>query len=169
MHLLQILTRSTFILTLFAPIILALPPSNIHRGFPLSVPLPYQISSPSPPHTHLVTRRNPSTSSCAETCGTTCYYQTTIDTAVAEGYSLYQSGQTEGSDKYPHEYNDYEGFSFAVPGPYYEFPILRTFKAYEGGSPGADRVVFNTDGELAGVITHTGAGGNDFVECVAGK
>ena len=40
--------------------------------------------------------------SCAETCGTVCYYQTTIDNAVAEGYQLYQEGQTEGSNDYPH-------------------------------------------------------------------
>jgi hypothetical protein len=33
------------------------------------------------------------------------------------------------------------------------------------GSPGADRVVFNEDGEYAGAITHTGASGNNFVGC----
>ena len=33
------------------------------------------------------------------------------------------------------------------------------------GSPGADRIVFNRDCELAGEITHTGASGNDFVGC----
>lgn len=33
------------------------------------------------------------------------------------------------------------------------------------GSPGADRVVFNSNGEYAGAITHTGASGNDFVGC----
>ncbi len=44
----------------------------------------------------------PRQSSCAETCGTVCYYQTTIDNAVAEGYQLYQDGETDGSNKYPH-------------------------------------------------------------------
>lgn len=34
-----------------------------------------------------------------------------------------------------------------------------------GGSPGADRVVFNTNGQYAGAITHTGASGNNFVGC----
>lgn len=62
-------------------------------------------------------------------------------------------------------YNNYEGFDLAVSGPYQEFPILHSFKDYSGGSPGADRVVFNTDGELAAVVTHTGAQGNDFLEC----
>lgn len=33
------------------------------------------------------------------------------------------------------------------------------------GSPGADRIVFNSTCQLAGEITHTGASGNDFVGC----
>lgn len=33
------------------------------------------------------------------------------------------------------------------------------------GSPGADRVVFNTNCQYAGSITHTGASGNAFVGC----
>lgn len=37
---------------------------------------------------------------------------------------------------------------------------------YTGGSPGADRVVFaDSNGALAGVVTHTGASGDDFVPC----
>lgn len=101
--------------------------------------------------------------SCAETCGTVCYYQTTIDAAVAAGYKLYKAHKQEG--KYPHTENNYEGFDFAVSGPYQEYPLMSDFQAYDGGSPGADRVVFNTKGLLAGVVTHTGATGNDFVEC----
>ncbi|EXJ87745.1 ribonuclease T1 [Capronia coronata CBS 617.96] len=134
--------------------VLSLPPGFLHKGFPAPSLYPIEFNP-------VLSRRK----SCAETCGTVCYYQSTIDKAVAEGYSLYQSGQTEGSDEYPHKYNDYEGFDFPVAGPYYEFPILHTFKAYDGGSPGPDRVIFNTNGDLAAVITHTGASGNDFVEC----
>jgi hypothetical protein len=63
-----------------------------------------------------------------------------------------------------HQYNNYEGFNFPVSGPYEEFPILEN-GVYTGGSPGADRVVFNTNGEYAGAITHTGASGNNFVGC----
>lgn len=48
----------------------------------------------------------------------------------------------------------------AIPNVY-----IRTSGVYTGGSPGADRVVFNTNGEYAGAITHTGASGNDFVGC----
>ncbi|KAJ9652947.1 hypothetical protein H2198_007815 [Neophaeococcomyces mojaviensis] len=103
--------------------------------------------------------------SCAATCGTVCYYQSTINTAVSNGYSLYKSGKEQGSSDYPHTYNNYEGFDFGVSGPYQEYPIMNNFKAYSGGSPGADRVIFNTQGNLAGVVTHTGASGNNFVSC----
>jgi len=96
-----------------------------------------------------------------------CYLQNGIDAAVQQGYSLYQNGQTEGSDQYPHEYRDDEDFSFSVSGPYYEFPILKTSKVYNGGSPGADRVVFNGDGDLAGLISRVGSSGNGFNECEA--
>jgi hypothetical protein len=53
-----------------------------------------------------------------------------------------------------------------VPSPWYEFPILASGKLFDGSqSPSTDRVVFNNNCQLAGVITHTGASGNDFVEC----
>jgi len=84
---------------------------------------------------------------------------------VSEGFELFQAGETEGSGKYPHTFRNDEDFEFDVPGPYQEFPILDDFQEYDGGSPGPDRVVFNEDGTLAGVITHTGASGNGFVEC----
>ena len=101
--------------------------------------------------------------SCAATCGQVCYYQSTLNNAVSDGYQLYQDGQEQGD--YPHTYNNYEGFDFPVSGPYQEYPVLSSFKAYSGGSPGADRVIFNTNGDFAGAITHTGASGNNFVAC----
>lgn len=76
---------------------------------------------------------------CVDTCGRSCYWESDITAAQNKGYSLYQSGQTEGSNKYPHSENNYEGFDFPVDGPYLEFPILSTFKVYTGGSPGPDR------------------------------
>lgn len=69
------------------------------------------------------------------------------------------------SDSYPHQYNDYEGFSFPTAAPWYEFPILSSFKVYTGGSPGPDRVIFDSKGNFDSVITHTGASGDDFVAC----
>ncbi|KAK5630901.1 hypothetical protein RRF57_006616 [Xylaria bambusicola] len=88
------------------------------------------------------------------------------------------------ANSYPHTYNNYEGFSFTVSGPYLEFPMLSS-GVYTGGtylhgskplgcgldtysligSPGADRVIINTSCKLAGAITHTGASGNNFVGC----
>ncbi|KAI0816393.1 guanine specific ribonuclease N1 [Xylaria sp. FL0064] len=102
---------------------------------------------------------------CVKTCGSVCYYQSDIDEAVSQGYGYFQDGETVGSQDYPHQYNDYEGFDFPDPGPWYEFPILSTYKAYTGGEPGADRVVFDGDGKYQDTITHTGASGDDFVEC----
>lgn len=102
---------------------------------------------------------------CVYTCGTVCYWQSDIDAAVKKGYSLHQSGSTLGSGEYPHQYNNYEGFSFPTVAPWYEFPILSTFAVYAGGSPGADRVVFDSKGALDSLITHTGASGNNFVAC----
>ncbi|KJR89908.1 ribonuclease T1 [Sporothrix schenckii 1099-18] len=108
-----------------------------------------------------------SRASCVYTCGSVCYWQEDIDAALAKGYSLYQSGKTLGSDKYPHQYNDYEGFSFPTSAPWYEFPILSSFQVYSGGSPGADRVIFDSNGNFDSLITHTGASGDNFVACKA--
>ncbi|OOG01227.1 hypothetical protein ASPCADRAFT_511297 [Aspergillus carbonarius ITEM 5010] len=101
--------------------------------------------------------------SCDYTCGSTCYWASDVSAAQAQGYSLYESGET--IHNYPHEYHDYEGFDFPVSGTYYEYPIMSDFDVYDGGSPGADRVIFNGNDELAGLITHTGASGDDFVAC----
>jgi hypothetical protein len=105
---------------------------------------------------------------CVYHCGSVCYWQSDIDAALAKGYSLYKSGSTlgsryifaghlphgivygisdallvatTGSGDYPHQYNDYEGFSFPTAKPWYEFPILSSYAVYSGGSPGADRVI----------------------------
>ncbi|TVY62283.1 Guanyl-specific ribonuclease T1 [Lachnellula suecica] len=102
---------------------------------------------------------------CVYTCGKVCYYQSDVDAAVKQGYMYYSEGEQVGSNDYPHTENNYEGIDFYVSGPYEEFPILSSYKVYTGGSPGADRVVFNTGGKLAGVVTHTGASGDDFVTC----
>ncbi|KAB8070576.1 amino acid permease-domain-containing protein [Aspergillus leporis] len=102
---------------------------------------------------------------CAYTCGSNCYTSSAVSSAKAAGYELHAEGETVGSNSYPHKYNNYEGFDFSVSSPYYEWPILSSGKIYSGGSPGADRVVFNENNQLAGVITHTGASGNNFVAC----
>ncbi|KAL7626790.1 hypothetical protein AAE478_003564 [Parahypoxylon ruwenzoriense] len=102
---------------------------------------------------------------CVATCGSTCYWQEDIDEALQKGYSLHEAGQTVGSNDYPHQYNNREGFDFPDQAPYYEFPILSSFDPYNGGSPGPDRIVFNEAGDYQASITHTGASGNNFVAC----
>ena len=104
---------------------------------------------------------------CADTCGNTCYSQSDIDAAVQQGFSDLQSGNAP--DNYPHQYKDYEQFQFPDPAPYYEFPILASEQPYTGGSPGVDRVVFDSNGNFEGAITHQGASGNDFLQCTAGQ
>lgn len=123
-----------------------------------------RVRLPSPYHS---LRSNTSQRQCAETCGDTCYSQDDINAAVQQGYGYYEDGTTVGSDDYPHQYKDYEGFTFPDAGPYYEFPILSDDELYNGGSPGADRVIFTGSGTYEGVITHTGATGNDFLQCTA--
>ncbi|KAJ3579851.1 hypothetical protein NPX13_g708 [Xylaria arbuscula] len=98
----------------------------------------------------------------ATTCGSTYYTATQVNQAAQKACTYYTAGTTANS--YPHTYNNYEGFSFTVAGPYLEFPML-TSGVYTGGSPGADRVIINTSCKLAGEITHTGASGNNFVGC----
>jgi hypothetical protein len=117
----------------------------------------------------------------ATTCGSTYYTADQVNAAAQKACSYYKAGSAPGG--YPHTYNNYEGFSFPVAGPYQEFPLLASHALYTGskfepqngwqinqsnlmlGSPGADRVIINTACKLAGAITHTGASGNNFVGC----
>ncbi|KAI1083128.1 ribonuclease-domain-containing protein [Whalleya microplaca] len=101
--------------------------------------------------------------SAATTCGSTSYTATQVNQAAQGACNNYNAGSAPGG--YPHTYNNYEGFSFPISGPYLEFPLLSSGSVYSGGSPGADRVIINTSCKLAGEITHTGASGNNFVGC----
>jgi hypothetical protein len=100
----------------------------------------------------------------------TSYSQQDIDNAATAALSYYANGQTVGSDGYPHQYKDYEGFSFGCSAPYLEFPI-QSGSSYSGGSPGADRVVIgsissdDSSAQYCAVITHDGQSNNNFAEC----
>lgn len=98
------------------------------------------------------------------TCGNTYYSDSQVSSAANAACNYVQNGGHAGSSSYPHRYNNYEGFNFPVNGPYNEFPIKKS-GSYTGGSPGADRVIINDNCDIAGVITHTGASGNNFVGC----
>ncbi|KAK4168997.1 Ribonuclease/ribotoxin [Cladorrhinum sp. PSN259] len=103
---------------------------------------------------------------CAYTCGTVCYQTTQITAALNKGYTLYKAGSNINS--YPHQYNNYEGFNFPTAKPWYEYPIMSSGSVYTGGSPGPDRVIFDSKGAFDLLITHTGASGNAFKACVQG-
>lgn len=68
------------------------------------------------------------------TCGHFEYTGSVIQDAVQTACDLLQDGSSVGSSAYPHQYNNYEHFYFGgVPGPYSEFPLLRSGRVYAGG------------------------------------
>jgi len=94
--------------------------------------------------------------------GCTCGSKTYTASDITDGIDAAESGSAGG---YPHVYHDYEGFSFpSCSGTFYEYPLEKGH-AYTGGSPGADRVIYDDSGDFCACITHTGASGNNFVAC----
>jgi len=93
------------------------------------------------------------------TCGDNSYTSDDIQDAI-------KAADDGGAGDYPHQYHDYEGFDFpSCNGTFYEYP-LESGNTYNGGSPGADRVIYDDDGDFCACITHTGASSKDgFVEC----
>lgn len=66
------------------------------------------------------------------TCGGNTFSSSQIASATDEGCSLHFSGDTVGSNDYPHTFNNREGLPLDGSGPYQEFPIL-TSGVYTGG------------------------------------
>lgn len=65
-----------------------------------------------------------------------------IDAAAEQALDHLNAGTQVGSNNYPHQFNNREGFVFN-PGcraPYYEFPVVEN-GVYTGGDPGCDRVI----------------------------
>ena len=95
-----------------------------------------------------------------------------VQAASNAALSHLNAGTQVGSNDYPHQYNNYEGFTFnaGCSPPYYEFPVFKS-GVYTGGDPGADRIVIGTWSGSAGTakfcdaITHYGASGNAFLQC----
>ncbi|KAI0673372.1 ribonuclease T1 [Trametes maxima] len=91
-------------------------------------------------------------------CGSHSYTSSDINRAINEA-------EDGGASNYPHQYHDFEGFSFpSCSGEFFEFPLKHN-SVYTGGSPGADRVIFDEDGDFCACLTHSGTSGNDFLEC----
>ncbi|KAF2664159.1 hypothetical protein BT63DRAFT_418289 [Microthyrium microscopicum] len=91
----------------------------------------------------------------AATCGNNHYTSAQISSAVSTGCKFYHSGTGAGGSTYPHAFKDYEHIPMSSNGPWEEFPIMKKGD-YNGGAPGADRVVFNSACQLSAVVTHTG-------------
>ncbi|EDR10711.1 uncharacterized protein LACBIDRAFT_232643, partial [Laccaria bicolor S238N-H82] len=70
---------------------------------------------------------------------------------------------------YPHNFNNREKlvFPWCTGGTYIEYPLKSGAPFSGSGSPGADRVVYlqGPQKTFCGCMTHTGAGGNNFVKC----
>ncbi|KIY51477.1 ribonuclease-domain-containing protein, partial [Fistulina hepatica ATCC 64428] len=104
--------------------------------------------------------------------GVSDYTKADINAAAKRALELASEGRTIGRDKYPHVYNDYERFSFThAKKPYLEFPVVQDGQVYDGGSPGADRVIIGSiasnfkSAVYCTVITHDGERKNGFAEC----
>lgn len=79
----------------------------------------------------------------ATTCGSTSYTASQVSAAAAAACQYYKAGTTAGSSTYPHKYNNYEGFNFAVAGPWQEFPILSS-GVYTGGESSFFAVLYDS-------------------------
>ncbi|KAG5982261.1 hypothetical protein E4U55_002152 [Claviceps digitariae] len=99
-------------------------------------------------------------------CGPNRYSSSAVAAAVDAACPRVKKGTTVGRNSYPHEYKNFEKFSFnGLRGPYYQFPIMQNGQIFQGGNPGPDRVILTKDCTTAGVLTHQGASGNAFLEC----
>lgn len=64
-------------------------------------------------------------------CGSNTYSSSAVKSAANTAKQRVQAdSQVSG---YPHVFNNYEGFSFGIGRPFYEFPIL-TSGIYKGGT-----------------------------------
>ena len=71
---------------------------------------------------------------------------------------------------FPKSFGNYEGNinTNGCRGPLYEYPVVShgTFGQDGSWARGKDRVIFNACGQLCAVVTHVGALGNSFRNCV---
>ncbi|KAJ1305606.1 hypothetical protein OPQ81_000603 [Rhizoctonia solani] len=110
------------------------------------------------------------TGSEGATCGRNVFTASDVEAAASAAVSHIAEGSQIGRNKYPHRFNNREGLQFQgdCQKPFYEFPIFKSH-IYTGGSPGPDRVVIGSvngeDAVFCGLMTHTGAGGNNFLQC----
>lgn len=80
-----------------------------------------------PVHHDLETRQS------ATTCGGYSYSQSRVSAAYRQGLNSFNNGQQVGTNRYPHRFNNREGFNFPVAPPYQIFPIMQSGNVYTGG------------------------------------
>ncbi|SNX84699.1 probable Ribonuclease U2 [Melanopsichium pennsylvanicum] len=105
-------------------------------------------------------------------CGGNFYSSDDINKAIQAALNDVANGDLP--DRYPHSYYDYASEHISLccgSGPWSEFPLEQGSIYYSTSSnyvsPGADRVIFQTDsGEFCAAVTHTGAASYDgFTQC----
>ncbi|KAH7323374.1 Ribonuclease/ribotoxin [Rhizoctonia solani] len=130
------------------------------------------LAFPTPIETPDLFKRTISGAAGADCDDAILFTATEVQTAAQAAASRVAEGSQIGRNRYPHRFNNREGFTFLpdCKAPFYEFPIFKN-KVYNGGSPGADRVVIGSvrgaDAAYCGVMTHRSARGNAFVQCDA--
>jgi len=80
------------------------------------------------------TPQSPATFELGTVCGRHDYTTKQIKAATITACQRLEAGTTIGSNKYPHEFRNEEGFEFEVKSPVFEFPILEK-GIYKGGKP----------------------------------
>lgn len=70
----------------------------------------------------------------AATCGNVFHPAARTNAASVRACNLWRAGTTVGTNRYPHTFNNREGFNFAVGGPYVEFPVMASGAIYTGGT-----------------------------------
>ncbi|KAJ3554608.1 hypothetical protein NP233_g12385 [Leucocoprinus birnbaumii] len=99
-------------------------------------------------------------------CASVQYSGADVEAAMVQGNKTNPS-PVFGGRGYPHRFGNREGVKlpYCDSKEYVEYP-LKQGKAYTGGPPGADRVIYSTKNAFCGCITHTGATQrNGFVAC----
>lgn len=62
----------------------------------------------------------------SDSCSGYVFSSSDLSTAAYAALSDLNSGTTQGSDSYPHQYNDYEDIDFPdCQSPFYEYPVFK--------------------------------------------
>ncbi|CAE6473702.1 hypothetical protein ACGC1H_001108 [Rhizoctonia solani] len=143
----------------------------------LAVAVP-ALAIPAPTETPDLSKRTIIDGRTADCLGVQFFQQAAVVAAGQAAVNHVRAKTTVGTNKYPHVFrNKPENFVFQAGcnPPYWEFPIMPNGAIFAGrnnNQPGTERVVIGSisstsnDAHLCGVMTHIGATGNGFKECI---